>query len=211
MQLWIVPGFVPTPCTPLLSCRPLADRALLVGHPGFNVGETATDATPQSGVVRARLAGCHPLLLDVGHEVFSPEPMNFIMALVAEMAIRSRPGPEFGSVPGWPVTMMGLPGPLAFRPEKSIRYRWSWAPYHEASGLPKLRSRSIDSSARAIAWSRWFNSARAMAWFQRTLVSCCRSPSASHLESPVQRGHGAAPSRTFKWAMPRRSRMSFSA
>ena len=75
--------------------------------------------------------------------------------------------------------------------EKSIRYRWSWAPYHEASGLPSLRSRSTDSSARAMASSRWFRSAKAMAWFQRTLrlllpVAQRRGSS----PAPVQAGHG---------------------
>ena len=50
----------------------------------------------------AGLARRHSLLLDVGGEAFRPEPMNFIIALVAETAMPSRPGPVVRSAPGWP-------------------------------------------------------------------------------------------------------------
>ena len=44
-----------------------------------------------------------------GAVFLSPEPMNFIIALVAETAIRSRPGPVFGSETGCAAVMTLAP------------------------------------------------------------------------------------------------------
>ena len=121
--------------TSRLSPRPLADRALLMSHPGLDVGEAAADPAPQPGVVLAGLAGGQPPLLEVGRVVFNPEPMNLIIALVAETAMRKSPGPAAGSAAAWvAVVTLLLIGPLvttvepnippsaAANPAKSIRY-----------------------------------------------------------------------------------------
>ena len=184
-----------------LPLRPLADRAVFVEHPALDVGETAADLAAQPGVMLAGRAGLESFPLSLGRGVLNPEPAKLAMALVADMAMRSKPGPprrrcrrrvlrsagspsrsRRSSLPGTTCGETLAPSRPA-DPRRRVVERGpcgisaSRRRTRRPAAFPSSLKRAIDSSALAIASSRWPSSACWIPWCQSRLASCWRSPS----------------------------------